>query len=275
MAGYKVSYQVLRQQGDKMKEIAKLIDGYTERVSQISSKLGNDEMLAEVRKNLQKLNTQFGESRVVLNTSGELLIKSVESYLGVETRQVKKVDGTRAHNRDFYKNPIVVASAGAGMGAGAGMATGVNAGMNTGANTGINAGANIGANSGNMDSTTTVFHTDNSVHVTNNNNYIDPVVVQEQGFSDAHLSSGITPGVAGLAGVAAGAATAAGAVLGGMQLKKKKDAHKDEYLNKEKDSYKDEDVVMISNPDEYDPEVELLKAIEKVRQLEQEDLLNE
>ena len=123
MAGYKVSYEVLRQQGDKMKEIAKLIDGYTERVSQISSKLGNDEMLAEVRKNLQKLNTQFGESRVVLNTSGELLIKSVESYLGVETRQVKKVDGTRAHNRDFYKNPIVVASAGAGAGAEIGRAS--------------------------------------------------------------------------------------------------------------------------------------------------------
>ncbi len=113
MAGYKVSYKVLRQQGEDLKAVAKQIDGYAERVTQISGKLGNDEMLAEVRRNLQTLKTQLGESRAVLNTAGELLSRTVESYGVAETRQVKKVDGIKAHNRDFYKKPIVVASAGA------------------------------------------------------------------------------------------------------------------------------------------------------------------
>ncbi|MDR1728470.1 MAG: hypothetical protein LBT74_11210 [Acidobacteriota bacterium] len=126
MAGYKVSYKVLRQQGEALKAVAKLVDGYAERVGQVGGKLGDGEMLAQVRTNLQKLREQLGESRAVLNTAGECLSKSVESYSGVETRQVKKVDGMKAHQRDFYKNPVVVASAG-GAAAGAATAAGMSA----------------------------------------------------------------------------------------------------------------------------------------------------
>jgi len=76
-----------------MKAVAKMVDGYAQRITQINSKLGNDQMLAEIRGNLNKLREQLGESRAVLNTSGELLIKSVESYGGVEIRQVKRWTG--------------------------------------------------------------------------------------------------------------------------------------------------------------------------------------
>lgn len=266
MAGYKVSYKVLRQQGDEMKALAKLIDGYSERASQIGSKLGDGEMLAEVRGNLQKLCTQLGESRAVLNTAGELLIKSVESYTGTETRQVAKVDAMKAHNRDFYKNPVVVASAGGAMGG----------------------AAAVGAGSAAMPAfpSTSVNYTDNSVNIT----YVtsDQPAVDTQAVPMAQpANSAATVGAAGAipaafapetaspastlhsAGVAAGAgalggAAAAGAVLGGIHLKKKHDAQKNA----------DADMIEAEEPepsDEYDPEAELQKALQRVRDLEEED----
>mgnify|MGYP000845351488 CR=1 FL=1 len=112
MAKYKVSYKVLGKEAEELKAVAKLLDGYAERVSQIQGRLGQDEALAAVRNNLQKLGAQLGEARAVLDTAGQILAKSVENYTGAETRQVRKVDSLKAHNRDFYKNPVAVASAG-------------------------------------------------------------------------------------------------------------------------------------------------------------------
>jgi hypothetical protein len=119
MATYKVSYKMLAKQGEELKAVAKLIDGYSERVSQISGKLGDNETLASVRNNLSKFKDQLTESRTVISVAGGLLTGTVEKYTAVETRQVKNVDSYKAHNRDFYKNPVVVASAG-GAGAAAG-----------------------------------------------------------------------------------------------------------------------------------------------------------
>lgn len=112
MAVYKVSYNMLSQQGEELKKLAKLVDGYVDRINSVKGKLGDDKMLAQVRTNLGTLVTQLGETRAVMNTAGGLLSKTVESYSASETRQVKKVDSLKAHNRDFYKNPVVVASAG-------------------------------------------------------------------------------------------------------------------------------------------------------------------
>jgi len=103
MANYKVSYKVLKQQGEELKAVAKLLDGYNERLNQVISRLGQDETLTQIRTNLQKLGVQLGESRAIINTAGELLSKSVESYSNVETRQVKRVDSLKAHNRDSTK----------------------------------------------------------------------------------------------------------------------------------------------------------------------------
>ncbi|CVK18713.1 hypothetical protein [Sporomusa sphaeroides] len=112
MAKYKVSYKVLSKEAEELKAVAKLLDGYAQQVSQIQGRLGQTETLAAVRSNLQKLSAQLGESRAVLSTAGQILAKSVGSYTAAETRQVKKVDNLKAHNRDFYKNPVVVASVG-------------------------------------------------------------------------------------------------------------------------------------------------------------------
>ncbi len=81
MPSYKVSYKILRQQGEDMKAVAKLVDGYTERVAGVRGKLGNDNMLAEVRSNLSKLQEQLVESRTVLNTAGEFLGEDIRKAL--------------------------------------------------------------------------------------------------------------------------------------------------------------------------------------------------
>lgn len=251
MAGYKVSHKVLRQQGEDIKAVAKLVDGYADRVGQIRGKLGSDGLLAEVRSNLQKLQTQLGESRTVLNTAGEFLVKTVESYTGVETRQVKKVDSTRAHNRDFYKNPVVVASAGGAAG-------------------GAVAAAAVGtASSAPTPSNTVVNYTDNSVNILSSTSESPsdalasaarPAVNADVPYaSGAVPASAKVPSSAAAVGVAAvGGAAVAGAVAGGIHLKKKRDAEK---ANKVSES--------LNNT--YDPEAELEKAIAHVRALELEE----
>lgn len=179
MAVYKVSYKVLRQQGEEMKAVAKMVDEYASRVEAIRSKLGNDNMLAPIRDNLRKMNSQLGESRAILNTAGELLIKNVENYGGVETRQVKKVDAMKAHNRDFYKNPVVVASVG---GAAGGAAAGVGA-------------AAAGGATPQPAPATTINNTDNSV---TNNYYAAPEQAGGAAATDAAAPLGTdTPLVAG------------------------------------------------------------------------------
>jgi hypothetical protein len=252
MAGYKVSYKILRQQGEDIKAVAKLVDGYAERIGQISGKLGEGELLLEVRNNLTKLREQFVESRTILNTAGEFLTKTVDSYNGVEIRQVKKVDSTRAHNRDFYKNPVVVASAGAS--AGAGMA----------------AGAGMPA-----PSATAVNYTDNSVNI----NYTTvqatpaaaptPVAIPEpaaaavSGASDAAAPS---LGIGGAAGIAASVGAAGGAIGAGAVLGIKHLIDSDKKAKPESP----EEVLHEVDKSDYDPEIELAAALQRVRDLEEE-----
>ena len=211
MASYKVSYKVLRQQGEEIKAAAKLVDGYAEQITQVSARLGDDTLLAEVRQNLSKLRTQLGESRAVLNTAGELLIKTVGSYTDTETRQVKKVDGYRAHNRDFYKRPIAVASVG-------------------GAATGASAAAAASA-APQSTSTTTVHYTDNSVNLTTAAPApaagVGPATnAAAVGAAPAPEPGAVAAGVAAGVGVLGGAGAAAGAVVG-IRAKKRHDAEQE------------------------------------------------
>ena len=255
MAKYKVSYKVLRQQGEDMKAAAKLIDGYAERVNKIRGKLGSDNMLAEIRNNLQKLAAQLGESRAVLNTAGELLIKNVENYGGVEMRQVKKVDGMRAHNRDFYKNPVVVASAGGAAAGGAVAGATASATASAGGASTPSHGASSAAPSPAPEEATapeaTYNYTDNSVNVTYANAEpaasapiqeaqpvtAQPVVAQAPPVTaTAPPKVAVSPVTAAAqstaakvgAGAAGGAAVAAGSIFGGREIKKHMDEKEQE-----------------------------------------------
>ncbi|MEA4924232.1 MAG: hypothetical protein VB084_02885 [Syntrophomonadaceae bacterium] len=218
MANYKVSYKVLKQQGEELKAVAKLLDGYNERLNQVASRLGQDETLAQIRTNLQKFGVQLGESRAIINTAGELLSKSVESYSNVETRQVKRVDSLKAHNRDFYQNPVVVASAGGAAGIGA-------AAMSSGsADASLSAAASFGSSdSANVHTIDFIESGTAAADLTAAAGTVGSG--GESGvFSSISDATGISPeAAAGLGGVAAGAAMGVGGVIGAQQLKKKTD----------------------------------------------------
>ena len=116
---YKVSYKVVSEQGEQLKNIAKEMDNYVTRLNQIVSKLGNDELLQSVRNDLNKFKQQLEEEKTVLNLAGQVITDVVQNYTGTEKKSVGKVDKAKAHNRDFYKRPVSVASAGGGASAGA------------------------------------------------------------------------------------------------------------------------------------------------------------
>jgi|GEM_PF-3255029 hypothetical protein len=215
MANYKVSYKVLKQQGEELKAVAKLLDGYNERLNQVISRLGQDETLTQIRTNLQKLGVQLGESRAIINTAGELLSKSVESYSNVETRQVKRVDSLKAHNRDFYQNPVVVASVGgaAGIAAAAMSSSSADASPSAAASFSYSDSANV--------------HTIDFIEPgTAGVDLTAAAGTVGSGGVFSHISdaTGISPeAAAGIGGVAAGAAMGVGGVIGAQQLKKKAD----------------------------------------------------
>ena len=114
---YKVSYKVVSEQGEQLKNIAKDMDNYVNQINQIVSKLGNDELLQSVRADLNKFKKQMEEEKTVLNFAGQVLVDVVQSYTSSEKKIVQKVDKVKAHNRDFYKRPVAVASAGVASGA--------------------------------------------------------------------------------------------------------------------------------------------------------------
>ncbi len=128
---YKVSYKVVSEQGEQLKKVAKEMDNYVSQLNQIISKLGSDQLLQSVRGDLKKFQQQLETERAVLDMAGGILIEVVHSYSGAEKKSVAKVDKAKAHNRDFYKRPVVVASAGGAAGAtayasGSGGATAIN-----------------------------------------------------------------------------------------------------------------------------------------------------
>ncbi|MBQ9550791.1 MAG: hypothetical protein IJU87_08260 [Lachnospiraceae bacterium] len=109
---YKVSYKVVSEQGGQLKAVAKDMDNYVTEINGIVSKLGNDELLQSVRNDLNKFRQQLEEEKTVLNFAGQVIVDAMQSYTSVEKKSVAKVDKAKAHNRDFYKRPVSVPSAG-------------------------------------------------------------------------------------------------------------------------------------------------------------------
>nr|MCR5356503.1 hypothetical protein [Lachnospiraceae bacterium] len=109
---YKVSYKVVAQQGEQLKNIGKEMDNYITQVNQIVSKLGSDVLLQEVRGDLNKFKQQLEEEKTIFNLAGQIITDILQGYSGTEKKSVSKVDKAKAHNRDFYKRPVSVASAG-------------------------------------------------------------------------------------------------------------------------------------------------------------------
>ena len=145
---YKVSYKVVSEQGEQLKNIAKEMDNYVNRLNQIVSKLGSDELLQSVRGDLNKFKQQLEEEKTILNLAGQVITDVVQNYSGTEKKSVGKVDKAKAHNRDFYKRPVAVASAGGASAGAAGSTAAAYASSST---------VNVGSVSGHTINTTNIF----------------------------------------------------------------------------------------------------------------------
>ena len=205
---YKVSYKVVSEQGEQLKNIAKEMDNYVNRLNQIVSKLGNDELLQSVRSDLNKFKQQLEEEKTVLNLAGSVITDVVQNYTGVEKKSVGKVDKAKAHNRDFYKRPVAVASAGGGASTAAGAA-----------------GATVTSSSVNIGSVT------NSQTITNTTNMFGSSADKMAGAVSSVASAstaaadGMTAKGASMVGsiaAAVGSVAAAGGAIAGADLADKK-----------------------------------------------------
>ena len=223
---YKVSYKVVSEQGDQLKNIAKEMDDYSSRLNQIISKLGNDELLQSVRNDLNKFKQQLEQEKTVLNLAGQILSDVVQNYTGTEKKSVGKVDKAKSHNRDFYKRPVAVASAG-------GATATATASVSGAAASGGGAAAATAVNVNAVTSNQTVV---NSQSITNNTTNVFNSIVTEASGTTPDVAKIATDGMSGKQGAmvasiaaAVGSVAAAGGAVAGVDLaEKKKEAKKDE-----------------------------------------------
>lgn len=209
---YKVSYKVVSEQGEALKKTAKDIDNYINQLDQITSKLGNDELFQSVREQLKKFRQQLEEERTVLNLAGQVITEVIQSYTGVEKKSVSKVDKAKAHNRDFYKRPVAVASAG---GASAGDASA--GAVASGGSVNVSVAASSVTNTTVIHNTTNVVNSSPAPSVGATTSI--PVTPVASSGGGATAGAGIGEGVAA---AAAGALGAVAAVVGAEAVTKKK-----------------------------------------------------
>ncbi len=215
---YKISYKVVAEQGGQLKGIAKDMDQYSSQLRAIISKLGNDELLQSVRTDLNKFSKQLEEEKVVLNLAGQVIEDVIQSYSGAEKKSVQKVDRAKAHNRDFYKRPVAVASAG-----GAATAASATVNVNTAAQT------PGGASASQTSSTVNVQASSAEVYQSTTNIYVQqtgadmaggagaaaaftaavPDAASEAAGNVQGLSSAAAAGIAAMSGMAGGVVAAA------------------------------------------------------------------
>ncbi len=135
MSEFKVSFSLLKQQIEELKKVATQMQTLAEKVSTASTNLGQDELLASARSSLVNSASNIGSKAELLAIASATLGEIIEEYTGTETKNVTRAEGTKAHSRDFYKNPVVISDA-----AGEGTVAGVYAGAAASAE-----GAKVGA----------------------------------------------------------------------------------------------------------------------------------
>ncbi|MCR4903478.1 MAG: hypothetical protein K6A23_11520 [Butyrivibrio sp.] len=240
---YKISYKVVSQQGEQLKNIAKDMDNYVTQLNQIISKLGNDELLQSVRTDLNKFSKQLEEEKTVLNLAGQIIVDVIQSYTGTEKKTVQKVDKAKAHNRDFYKRAVAVASAG-GVTASAGASAASYGGAAAASASVTSNTVNVNTTNVVQESTTIIMEGVSGAASTGSSgiNNGAATVFTSAAASNLNSSSGSGVGastVAAAASAVVSGVAAAGGAIGGVLLSGKK---------------KDTETIAEGSPDEKDPE---------------------
>ena len=162
MASVKVSAHSLEQQKKEYEKAVKNLDNSLEQIKKVNASLGKDAMLDGVRQALTKLAASL-ETRVgVILLMTKALEQSNAKYTAAQKKAVTKSNQFRAHNRDFYGNPVVVTVVAGGAGATAGALSGAAAVAET---TGTTPAASNVASGTVTDASNAVSGTGGSVHI--------------------------------------------------------------------------------------------------------------
>lgn len=162
MASVKVSAHSLEQQKKEYEKAVKNLDNALEQIKKVNASLGKDAMLDGVRQALTKLAASLETRAGVILLMTKALEQSNAKYTAAQKKAVTKSNQFRAHNRDFYGNPVVVTVVAGGAGATAGALSGAAAVAET---TGTTPAASNVASGTVTDASNTVSGTGGSVHI--------------------------------------------------------------------------------------------------------------
>ena len=124
MASVKVSAHSLEQQKKEYEKAVKNLDNALEQIKKVNASLGKDAMLDGVRQALTRLAASLETRAGVILLMTKALEQSNAKYTAAQKKAVTKSNQFRAHNRDFYGNPVVVTVVAGGAGATAGALSG-------------------------------------------------------------------------------------------------------------------------------------------------------
>ena len=162
MASVKVSAHSLEQQKKEYEKAVKNLDNALEQIKKVNASLGKDAMLDGVRQALTKLAASLKTRAGVILLMTKALEQSNAKYTAAQKKAVTKSNQFRAHNRDFYGNPVVVTVVAGGAGATAGALSGAAAVAET---TGTTPAASNVASGTVTDASNAVSGTGGSVHI--------------------------------------------------------------------------------------------------------------
>lgn len=162
MASVKVSAHSLEQQKKEYEKAVKNLDNALEQIKRVNVSLGKDAMLDGVRQALTKLAASLETRAGVILLMTKALEQSNAKYTAAQKKAVTKSNQFRAHNRDFYGNPVVVTVVAGGAGATAGALSGAAAVAET---TGTTPAASNVASGTVTDASNAVSGTGGSVHI--------------------------------------------------------------------------------------------------------------
>ena len=162
MASVKVSAHSLEQQKKEYEKAVKNLDNALEQIKKVNASLGKDAMLDGVRQALTKLAASLETRAGVILLMTKALEQSNAKYTAAQKKAVTKSNQFRAHNRDFYGNPVVVTVVAGGAGATAGALSGAAAVAET---TGTTPAASNVASGTVTDASNGVSGTGGSVHI--------------------------------------------------------------------------------------------------------------
>lgn len=162
MASVKVSAHSLEQQKKEYEKAVKNLDNALEQIKKVNASQGKDAMLDGVRQALTKLAASLETRAGVILLMTKALEQSKAKYTAAQKKAVTKSNQFRAHNRDFYGNPVVVTVVAGGAGATAGALSGAAAVAET---TGTTPAASNVASGTVTDASNAVSGTGGSVHI--------------------------------------------------------------------------------------------------------------